>query len=176
MNFSRKSVSTGFRLKGFTLIELMVAISIVGILASIALPSFASLINKYRLSNENTSLMLDLVLARGEAVNRSTRVTVCQTADGATCSASGWGAGRIIFVDKGTVGAIDAGDTVLKVSSAIKAGDTMNPNTTAFISYDSTGLPSANYTITTCKSGYTGAVVLIYPTGRIRLDSSGVCP
>lgn len=161
---------------GFSLIELMVTLSIFAILAGIAMPSFSSMMAKYRLSNENTALMLDLVFARGEAVNRSTRITACQSSNGTSCTGGGWGTGRIVFVDSGAIGTVDAGDLILRVSDPITNGDTMTPAAPANISYDSTGTPNGNLTIVTCKSGYTGAKVIVYPTGRIRADTNGVCP
>ncbi len=161
---------------GFSMIELMITLSIFAILAGIAMPSFSSLMTKYRLSNENTALMLDFVFARGEAVNRSTRITVCQSTNGTSCTGGGWGTGRIAFIDSGAIGTVDAGDQILRVSEAIANGDTMNPAAPANISYDSTGTPNNNLTVVTCKSGYTGAKVIVYPTGRIRADTNGVCP
>jgi type IV fimbrial biogenesis protein FimT len=160
---------------GFTLIELMVTISIAAILGTLALPSYTAIMTKQRLSNENTNLMLDFVLARGEALTRSTRVTVCQSADGATCSNGGWETGRVVFVDRTTAGSIDAGDEILKVSAAIASGDVMSAGATTAISYNAAGIPSTNITIITCKSGYTGAKLMIYPTGRLRADSHGAC-
>jgi type IV fimbrial biogenesis protein FimT len=155
--------------KGFTILELMLTISIAAIMAD--------MLTKYRLSNENTSLMLDFVLARGEAATRSSRVTVCQSSDGASCSAGGWNTGRIVFVDKGTAGSVDAGDEILRVSAAMKSGDTMISTTAAtFLTYDSSGSPSSNFTVSTCKPGYSGAKVIIYPTGRVRSDKIGICP
>jgi type IV fimbrial biogenesis protein FimT len=163
--------------KGFTILELMLTISIAAIMAAIAIPNLTDMLTKYRLSNENTSLMLDFVLARGEAATRSSRVTVCQSSDGASCSAGGWNTGRIVFVDKGTAGSVDAGDEILRVSAAMKSGDTMISTTAAtFLTYDSSGSPSSNFTVSTCKSGYSGAKVIIYPTGRVRSDKIGICP
>lgn len=161
--------------QGFTLVELMVTISIVAILGTLALPSYTAIMTKQRLSNENTNLMLDFVLARGEALTRAARVTVCQSADGTSCSNGGWETGRVVFVDRTTAGIIDTGDEILKVSAAVASGDVMSAGATSAISYNAAGIPSTNITIVTCKSGYTGAKLVIYPTGRLRADSYGVC-
>jgi type IV fimbrial biogenesis protein FimT len=182
MNFPKKLVIRSevlkpTKFKGFTIIELMVTVSVAAILASIALPNLTALMTKYRLTNENTDLMLDFVSARSEAATRSTRITVCQSSDGLSCSTGGWDTGHIVFVDKATIGSVDAGDEILRVSAAIKSGDTMASSTAdTSVTYDASGSPSANFTISTCKSGYSGAKVIIYPTGRVRSDKIGTCP
>jgi len=171
-----KIISNTSYCQGFTAVEMMVTVAIMGILTAVAIPSYSAMMAKYRLSNENTSLMLDFVLARGEAISRSTRVSVCQSSDGATCTADGWASGRIVFVDATTAGSVEAGDVILRVSSATASGDLMTtPNGASFVSYNSAGVSNTNLTITTCKTGYSGAKVIIYPTGRIRKDSSGLC-
>ena len=86
---------------GFTLIEAMVTISVLGILLSMAVPSFTSMIERNRVSTAASELMNALMLARSEAVTRSIGMTLCVSNDGATCNttlqdyAKGW----IIFTD-----------------------------------------------------------------------------
>lgn len=172
---SIKNCVTALRYLGFTVVELMVTISIFAILVTLALPSFTAMMTKSRLSNENTNLMLDFVLARSEALTRAARVTVCQSADGASCTTGGWETGRVVFVDRSTAGIIDAGDEILKVSAATASGDVMSASATSSVSYNAAGIPSTNITIITCKSGFTGAKLVIYATGRLRTDSNGVC-
>lgn len=163
--------------KGFTLIELLISLAILGIVSSFAIPSYTSFMAENRLSNENTSLMLDFVLARGEAATRGTRVTVCQSANNTSCSSAGWGAGRIVFVDGGAAGSVDGTDEILRVSSAISSQDSMLADKTdTYISYQPSGVANNNLIITTCLSGYDGAKMTIYPSGRISKDSAGVCP
>ncbi len=161
---------------GFTLVELLILFAILGIVASFALPSYTSFMTESRLSNQNTSLMLDFIFARGEAATRGNRVTVCQSSDGVSCNSAGWGAGRIIFIDNGTAGSIDGSDEILRVSDGIASQDSMVSNSAdIFIAYKPSGVPNNNVIITTCKSGYKGAKVTIYPSGRIVKDIAGVC-
>jgi len=72
---------------GFTLTELMIIVAIIGILASIALPSFQGMIERNTLKEAVEGLKSDLMFARTEAIKQSKNVTVSRkTGDaGAWC-------------------------------------------------------------------------------------------
>jgi len=62
--------------RGFTLIELMVVVSIMAIMASLAVPSFQQLMAAQRVRVTGYNIVSDLVLARSEAVKRGENVTL----------------------------------------------------------------------------------------------------
>lgn len=72
---------------GFTLVELMVAVAVIGILAAIGVPSMTALINANRVSSAAGELTAAMQIARSEAVRRNDRVSVCGNA---ACTSTDW--------------------------------------------------------------------------------------
>lgn len=81
--------------RGVTLIELLIAVAILGVLMAIGAPSFSSWLQNSQIKNAAGSIQDGLQQARAEAVRRNTRVqfelsggsgwTVGCTSSGATC-------------------------------------------------------------------------------------------
>jgi type IV fimbrial biogenesis protein FimT len=66
---------------GFTLLELMVVITIVAILMALGVPSYRYVTNSNRMSGEVNALLGDLQFARSEAIKEGATVTVCPTSN-----------------------------------------------------------------------------------------------
>ncbi|MCH8479729.1 MAG: GspH/FimT family pseudopilin [Wenzhouxiangella sp.] len=84
---------------GWSLIELIIGLSILAILSSIAAPGMQGFIEQQRIINASNQLVTHLNYARNEAVTRATFVSACPSPNGLRCSGNRWDQGFIAFVD-----------------------------------------------------------------------------
>jgi type IV fimbrial biogenesis protein FimT len=119
--------SGGLTALGFTLTELLVTIAVLTVLATIAAPSYSSLILSNRISTQVNALVAAINVARSEAVTRGNAVTICRSSDGASCAVGGtdWSIGWIVFSDPNVNATVDPGE------HRIHAYPSMSNNTTA---------------------------------------------
>lgn len=84
------------RQRAFTLIELMISITVLLVLTAIAVPSFSDVLAKNRLSSQANALLSVIQLARSEAIKQNQIIRLCKAnAELDDCSAasgawSGW--------------------------------------------------------------------------------------
>ncbi len=108
------------RQRGFNLLELMVAITVLGVLLGIGVPSFTQMMRTNRLAEQSNSLVAALSYARSEAVKRGFRVSACPGAGNACTGGTDWNAGILVFTDDtGTTGTLDGADAVGAVVGAL---------------------------------------------------------
>lgn len=98
---------------GVTLVELLIAITVLGILMALAIPSFETARNVNRLAAASNDLVGGLQLARMEAIRRNARVVFCRSTDGTACvaGAGNWG-GWLVASDENGSGTF--GDVALE--------------------------------------------------------------
>jgi type IV fimbrial biogenesis protein FimT len=115
---------------GFTLVELLVTMSIVGILTSIAIPAFRYVTNTSRISGEANTFLGSIWSARGMAVEAGSPVTVCPSTNHTSCNVgpSGWQNGWIVFSDYNKNGTVEPGEPVRSIQPAFGGTDTLAPN------------------------------------------------
>lgn len=108
------SVCTGCHAEsGFTLLELMVTVAVVGIVAAIGYPSMTVIIGNNRLGAAANEMVATLQLVRLDAVRLNRTVTVCRSVDGVNCLAGAVWNRWITIADVDRDGAVD---DVLRVS------------------------------------------------------------
>jgi len=83
---------------GYTLIELLITLSIMSILISFALPGFASMLRAVQGDTVMNSVANAYQLARSTAITERKPVVLCAKADARTCGAD-WTRGALVFVD-----------------------------------------------------------------------------
>lgn len=169
--------------RGFTLVELVIAIAMLGIIMAIAMPFFTSIIqNNYSVSMSN-NLTTSLLFARSEAVKRNSPVSLCATADSTfTSCGSQWVLGWIIFTDANGNGVLNSADRILRIErlAGENASITPSPNINV-VTYNNVGFPmpsSANVTFQIYGVGCRGDYIRninISITGRVT-TASATCP
>ena len=134
------STRSNSRSQGFTLIELLVTLAILAIIAVIAAPSLQNFVLNNRIRTQATALTTSLVLARTEAINRSTRVVTCPgSASG--CNGTQWESGWVVFVDTNNDAVLDAEETQLELHVALEGNNTLRGTTEVrdYVSFDYDG-------------------------------------
>ena len=165
---------------GFTLIELMVVLSIAAILISVAIPGFRSLIQNNRLATQANELTGTMNFARGEAIKRGSSVTVCVSTNQTACTGgTAWAGGWIAFADVNNDSVFNAGtDTLLRVRGALEGGSTLTGAATA-VQYRASGLlnvgAGAYNLLTAGCTGNEQRTINITATGRLGVVRTA-CP
>lgn len=126
---------------GFTMVEMMTVLAIVGIIVSFAVPSFVSMTQSNRVSSQVNSFVGDLQFARSEAIKEGSSVTLCPSSDGARClGASTWQSGWIVFADANGNQSVDAGELVIRKQLPWTSTDTfVSTNSVTALTYSRDG-------------------------------------
>lgn len=102
--------------RGYTLIELLTAVSVMAVLASVAIPGMQNIVLDNRRVAATNDFVYTMQLARSEAISRNQRVAVCASINGQACaSQADWSAGWIMFNDINLDGSPSGGvETILR--------------------------------------------------------------
>ncbi len=169
--------------RGFTFIEVMMALVIFGVLLTTALPAYRDWIAAQQLANHAHFIADTLDLARSQAIKHGYRVNVCKSRDRRQCTdLGGWDRGWLMFVDENRSGQIDDDTIVLHREGPAGNGITMHGNRPVedYVSYTSLGharlLSGALQmgTFVLCKPGQNALKVVLANSGRARIDKTKV--
>ena len=131
--------------RGFSLVELMVAVSISAILLALAAPSMQRFLTSRGVLSQADELAGAFRLARSQALKLSAHVSVCASADttaeSPTCSTAGvWNSGWIIFLDYDGNGEMSGADRLLKVQSPLGAINGISGGGTLVVTFAPNGI------------------------------------
>ncbi|GAB1261381.1 GspH/FimT family pseudopilin [Aurantivibrio plasticivorans] len=113
------------KISGFTIIELMIALSVIAVAITIGVPSMTTLIQNNRQVSSVNQLVGFISLARSEAVSLSSAVSMCASSDGATCDTNNWELGGLMFKGSAVSGHTPNAVDILKIIEPQASGTTL---------------------------------------------------
>ncbi|AMO24623.1 GspH/FimT family pseudopilin [Ramlibacter solisilvae] len=126
-------MSARARSRGFTLIELMVTVTIVAVMLGLAVPAFRSFVANQKVKTATYDLMTAVMMARSEAIKRNSTVSLTPT------STTAWASGWSVMAGTSTIHTLQPMDSV-----TVTQKDTSNTATTpAAVSFGASGRPAA---------------------------------
>ena len=172
--------------KGFTLLEMMIVLSLAAIIMTMAVPSYRTFVQNNRITKEVNLLSAAIAGARGESAKRGKRVVLCQSSNPAasTPSCSGtsgtWSNGWIVFVDENSDSsfATSDSDVLLNVFQADGEVDIKTDVGTALaFKADGTTTAGATRTFAVCdeRGISNGKKLDVAATGRPVTDTATTC-
>jgi type IV fimbrial biogenesis protein FimT len=162
--------------RGFTLMELLVALAIAAILFAIGVPTIRNVATGSQLSSSANDLLASIQLARSEAIKRNLSVSVCPSSNGdADCDlGDDWEVGWMVVVE--------STDEVIQREAALPDGYRMTQDGgTAALVFRPIGLAGNPAVITACREDPLGSQERVLTlraagTAQVTNTTTGVCP
>ncbi len=146
------------RYQAFSLIELLVVLTISGILVGIGIPGFQNFIKNGRLTAQINETIGLLNFSRSEAIkNQNFTITLCASPNyyeaSPSCAGNEWHKGWILFSNSTVDTTIDGNDRLIKVGAKLSGNNTLITSGFAnagVVQFDNNGWPSQSGTFTLC--------------------------
>ncbi|MDD5275586.1 MAG: GspH/FimT family pseudopilin [Methylovulum sp.] len=151
---------------GFTLVELLVTIAIIGITLGLAVPSFNTFISNTRMVSATNNLVDALNIARSKAISTHFNTVV------APITAGNWGSGLQVFTDKNNNATADNGEVLLNYTPP-SGNITIKSSFVNNITYNPNGRAAAG-SFYICGDPHVADYrrILVAQTGRIRMEDT----
>lgn len=160
------------RARGYTAVQLLIVMAIVGIGAAIGMPSFKSLIEWQRATTRVHLLTTYLAMARSLAVTQGVPVSICPSTDGTRCRTDrNWSQGWMLFKDPERGEQPPSAASVIRVEHTSATGgiDITSTRGRSIVRFLPNGRNSGtNITISLCSNARRLVDVVVNNSGRAR--------
>ncbi len=168
--------------RGFTLLELMVALAVLSLLLAMGVPAFGNLLDDQRMDSGVSSLLHSVHFARTEAARRNRFVTMAPI-DG------NWNNGWLTFIDRNHDGLYDLTDVLIQAEYPARSQQLhVNANIATYLRYNAQGesellnggFQSGTFSFCPQQAGRDGRRLIINRVGRARVErapiADSICP
>jgi len=170
--------------RGFTLLELLTTVAVLGVLLAIAIPSFQEATLAGQLRTTANNLLAGTIAARSEAIKRNSVVQLCASMNGSSCGGT-WEQGWIVSCPSSdnincTNGA--GSRLVMQAENSAASGiRVIAQGGATTLDFDPSGLGATTQTFKVCRArplGRQERILVVTATGRgsISKTTTGVCP
>ena len=164
--------------RGFTLVELMIAIALTGLLLSMAVPALDQFTTSARQTSGINDFVASMHMARSTAVTTNFRTTICPSSNGVACEAVAWDQGWIVFADRDSDQVVDNDETVISSAEAVRGLDIQSAEFGQFLMYRPNGRAmtasaagnAGQFTVCDARGSDHAQVVIVDLSGRPRLS------
>ncbi|MBB3191666.1 GspH/FimT family pseudopilin [Halomonas cerina] len=159
---------------GVTLIELLVALAVLVITITWAVPSFQQFSARNEVAAEVLRIKTALSIARNTAIARRTKITVCSSTGPLyeTCDFDDWSHDWVIVEGKVTGGRL-TGHTILRQLKSMDGVTASFSRNDRPVQYGELGRTTGyNGTFSLCGHGDAGAQVVVSNFGRVRVETT----
>lgn len=160
---------------GFTLVELLVTMTVGAIMVGLAVPAFSTLLQNERLTAQKDAFVGALRFARSMALSRNAETEVCPLlSSGSTVCGSSWTNGWVVVLNPGGSATTVPPLTLLQSTRVAPSGPVVETSSSVTpITFDSRGLATspAEFVICDSRGSSYADSVWIWATGFIETGS-----
>lgn len=139
--------------RGWTLVELMIVVAVIGTLVGIATPALSGGLEAARAGEARAGLLASLMTAATRAGVTGTHGVLCPSNDGASCLDSpDWSDGWLVFMDNNGTRELEGGERILRIQAPLtgKVHLRSTAGRTRIVFQGNGGNAGSNVTFTLC--------------------------
>lgn len=159
--------------RGFTLVEMMIALAVLGVICGIAFPTYTDVAAASHSTEARAALLRTLGRASNRAAVAAAHVVVCSSNDGYTCSGdTDWSQGWISFIDLDGDREHHSGEFLIDLQSALDSRVRLasTKGRTRLLFQPNGGNAGSNVTFTLCdrRGPASGQSIVMSNGGNLR--------